>query len=168
MVQNSGHGRHRGWPRKVIRDGFSSWFAAIASHHGVKFFSIQEKSEKKSKKFRILENASKFIILAFCYYYVPGKGMLVMNHSSVFLLINWSDLLFVCFFRHCCLYGCDTFFLSMLFNYSFSGSLGSLRSCGSLYDEMPSSDPSHVVTWWGFLTSIFLHCAKTSSNVFLI
>lgn len=36
-----------------------------------------------------------------------------------------------------------------LVSIDFQGSLGSLRSRGSLYDEMPSSDPSHVVTWTG-------------------
>ncbi|KAG9440725.1 hypothetical protein H6P81_020890 [Aristolochia fimbriata] len=39
-----------------------------------------------------------------------------------------------------------------LLSIGFQGSLGSLSSCGSFYDETSSSDPSHVITWTGKIT----------------
>lgn len=52
-----------------------------------------------------------------------------------------------------------------LVSINFQGSLGSLRSCGSSYDEMASSDPSHVVTWSG---NISRHASEPQKkNLFL-
>ncbi|XP_068655445.1 uncharacterized protein [Aristolochia californica] len=52
-----------------------------------------------------------------------------------------------------------------LLSIGFQGSLGSLRSRGSLYHESPSSDPSHVVTWTG---KISRHASEPcKKNLFL-